>query len=97
MCSDPRAGRRREAKALYLKLADLHQHAGQKDTAIHTLERLLKADPGNALAKNRIDVLGGTVHHPPPHAQPVAAVRPVTRPAHPAARPARPRSSRRWL
>jgi hypothetical protein len=83
------------AKALYLKLADLYQHAGQKDPAVHALERLLGFDPGNALAKHRIDVLRGTVHHAPP----VTAVHPVTRPPHPVARPARRRSSRRavWI
>jgi Tol biopolymer transport system component len=81
------------AKALYLKLADLQQHAGQKDAAIHALERLLGVDPGNALAKHRIDVLRGTVHHAPP----LTPVHPVTRPPHPVARPARRRSSRRGL
>jgi Tol biopolymer transport system component len=84
---------RPEAKALYLKLAELHQHAGQKDAAIHALERLLVVDPGNALAKHRIDLLRGTVHHAPP----VTAVHPVTRPPHPVARPAGRRSSRRGL
>jgi WD40-like Beta Propeller Repeat len=83
---------RPQAKALYLKLADLLQHAGQKDAAVHALERLLGVDPGNALARHRIDVLRGTVHHAPP----VTAAHPVTRPAHPVARPAR-GSSRRGL
>jgi Tol biopolymer transport system component len=85
-------GAKPEAKALYLKLADLYQHAGHKDEAAHALERLLAVDPGNALAKHRIDVLRGTVHH----GAPVAAVHPVTRPPRPAARQAR-RSSRRGL
>ncbi|HSD27965.1 MAG TPA: hypothetical protein VLL75_11730 [Vicinamibacteria bacterium] len=84
---------RPQAKALYLKLADLHQHAGQKDAAIRALERLLGVDPGNALAKHRIDVLRGTVHHAPP----VTAVHPVTRPPRPVARPVGRRSSRRRL
>ena len=57
---------RPEAKGLYIKLADLYQHAGQKDAAAAVLERLLGFDPGNALAKHRIDVLRGTVHHAPP-------------------------------
>jgi hypothetical protein len=84
-----------DAKALYVKLADLHQHAGQKDAAVQALERLLGVDPGNALAKHRIDVLRGTVHH----ARPVTAAHPVTRPPHPAPRQARRRSSRRgvWI
>jgi hypothetical protein len=84
-----------DAKALYVKLADLYQHAGQKDAAVQALERLLGIDPGNALAKHRIDVLRGTVRHAPP----VTAAHPLTRPAHPVARPARRRSSRRgvWI
>lgn len=82
-----------DAKALYIKLADIHQHAGQKDAAINALERLLGVDPGNALAKHRIDVLRGTVHHAPP----VTAVHPVVRPARPVARPAGRSSSRRKL
>jgi len=83
------------AKALYIKLADLYQHAGHKDAAVQALERLLAVDPGNALAKHRIDVLRGTVHH----AAPVGAAHPVTRPSHPVARSARSRSSRRgvWI
>jgi hypothetical protein len=85
---------RPEAKGLYIKLADLYQHAGQKDAAAAVLERLLGFDPGNALAKHRIDVLRGTVHHAPPA---VSAVHPVTRPAHPVARPAGRGSSRRGL
>jgi Tol biopolymer transport system component len=82
---------RPEAKALYLKLADILQHAGQKDAAVHALERLLGVDPGNALARHRIDVLRGTVRHAPP-----------TTPAHQVVRPPRPvprtagRSSSRW-
>ncbi len=84
---------RPDAKALYIKVADLHQHAGQKDAAINALERLLGVDPGNALAKHRIDVLRGTVHHAPP----VTAVHPVVRPARPVAHPAGRGSSRRGL
>ncbi len=89
-------GAKPEAKALYLKLADLYQRAGHKDDAVHALERLLAVDPANALAKHRIDVLRGTVHHAP---APVVPVHPVTRPPHPVARPARRRSSRRrmWI
>jgi hypothetical protein len=75
---------RPNAKALYIKLADIHQHAGQKDAAINALERLLGVDPGNALAKHRLDVLRGTVHHAPP----LSPVHPVTRPPRPVARPA---------
>ncbi len=88
-------GAKPEAKALYLKLADLYQHAGHKDDAVRVLERLLGVDPGNALAKHRIDVLRGTVHH----AAPVVPVHPVTRPPHPVARPASRRPSRRrtWI
>jgi hypothetical protein len=86
---------RPDAKGLYVKLADLYQRAGQKDAAIAVLERLLGVDPGNALAKHRIDVLRGTVRHAPP---PVAAVLPVVRPSRPVARPAARRgSSRRGL
>ncbi len=85
---------RPEAKGLYIKLADLYQHAGQKDAAATVLERLLGFDPGNALAKHRIDVLRGTVHHAPPA---VSAVHPVTRPARPVARSAGRGSSRRGL
>jgi hypothetical protein len=86
---------RPDAKGLYIKLADLHQRAGQKDAAIAVLERLLGVDPGNALAKHRIDVLRGTVRHAPP---PVAAVLPVVRPSRPVVRPAARRgSSRRGL
>ena len=84
---------RPDAKGLYVKLADLYQHTGQKDAAVGVLERLLSVDPGNALAKHRLDVLRGTVRHAPP---PVAAVHPVVRPPRPVARPAR-RSSRRRL
>jgi sugar lactone lactonase YvrE len=84
---------RPDAKGLYIKLADLHQQAGQKDAAINVLERLLGVDPGNALAKHRIDVLRGTVRHAPP----VTAVHPVVRPARPVARPAGRGSSRRGL
>ena len=84
---------RPDAKALYIKLADIHQRAGQKDAAINALERLLGVDPGNALAKHRVDVLRGTVHHAPP----VTAVHPVTRPARPMARPAGRGLSRRNL
>jgi hypothetical protein len=87
-------GAKLEAKALYLKLADLYQHAGHKDDAVHALERLLAVDPGNALAKHRIDVLRGTVHHV---ATPLTPAHPVTRPPHPVARLARRRSSRRGL
>jgi Tol biopolymer transport system component len=89
-------GAKPEAKALYIRLADLYQHAGHKDDAVHVLERLLGVDPGNALAKHRIDVLRGTVHHA---AAPVVPVHPVTRPPHPVAHPARRRSSRRpvWI
>src|SRR5574341_2201834 len=86
---------RPEAKGLYLKLADLYQHAGQKDAAATVLERLLGVDPANALARHRIDVLRGTVRH----AQP-AVVGTVTRPARavrPVARPAGRGSSRRRL
>jgi hypothetical protein len=82
-----------DAKALYIKLADLHHQAGQKDAEVHALERLLGVDPGNALAKHRIDVLRGTVRHAPP----VVPVHPVTRPARPVARPAARGSSRRSL
>jgi hypothetical protein len=85
---------RPDAKGLYIKLADLHQHAGQKDAAIAVLERLLGVDPANALAKHRIDVLRGTVRHAPPA---VTAVHPVTRPARPVARSAGRGSSRRGL
>jgi hypothetical protein len=85
---------RPEAKGLYIKLADLYQHAGQKDAAVGVLERLVGVDPGNALAKHRIDVLRGTVHHAPPA---VVAVHPVTRPARPVARPPGRGSSRRGL
>jgi hypothetical protein len=85
---------RPDARGLYIKLADLHQHAGQKDAAINALERLLGLDPANALAKHRIDVLRGTVRHAPP---PVAAVLPVMRPARPVAHPSRRRPSRRGL
>ena len=84
---------RPDAKGLYIKLADLHQHAGRKDAAIGVLERLLGVDPGNALAKHRIDVLRGTIRHAPPA---LAAAHPVTRPARPVARRAG-RSSRRGL
>jgi len=86
---------RPDAKGLYIKLADLHQHVGQKEAAINVLERLLGADPGNVLAKHRIDVLRGTVHHAPP----VTAVHPVTRPARPVARAVGRGASRRrlWL
>jgi Tol biopolymer transport system component len=84
---------RPDAKALYIKVADLHQRAGNKEAAINVLERMLGVDPGNALAKHRIDVLRGTVHHAPP----VAAVHPVARPARPLARPAGRGSSRRRL
>jgi len=84
---------RPNAKALYIKLADIHQQAGRKDAAINALERLLGVDPGNALAKHRIDVLRGTVHHAPP----VTAVHPVVRPARPVAHPAGRGSSRRGL
>jgi hypothetical protein len=83
---------RPDAKGLYIKLADLYQHAGQKDAAVGVLERLLGVDPGNALAKHRVDVLRGTVRHAPP----VVAVHPVVRPPRPAARPPR-RPSRRPL
>jgi hypothetical protein len=86
---------RPEAKGLYIKLADLFQHAGQKEAAATVLERLLGVDPSNTLAKHRIDVLRGTVHHAPP-----AVVGTVTRPARPArpvARPAGRGSSRRRL
>jgi hypothetical protein len=82
-----------DAKALYIKLADLHHQAGHKDAEINALERLLGVDPGNALAKHRIDVLRGTVRHAPP----VTAVHPVTRPPRPVARAAGRGSSRRWL
>ena len=75
-------------------MADLRQHAGQKDAAIAVLERLLGVDPANALAKHRIDVLRGTVRHAPPA---VTAVHPVTRPARPVARSAGRGSSRRGL
>jgi len=85
---------RPEAKGLYVKLADLYHLAGQKDAAAAVLERLLAVDPGNALARHRIDVLRGTVHHAAPA---VAAVHPVTRPARPVARPAPRASSRRGL
>jgi dipeptidyl aminopeptidase/acylaminoacyl peptidase len=86
---------RPDAKGLYVKLADLYQHAGQKDAAVAVLERLLGVNPGNALAKHRIDVLRGTVRHAAP---PLAAVLPIVRPARPVARPvARRRSSRRGL
>jgi hypothetical protein len=85
---------RPQAKALYIKLADLYQHAGQKDAAVGALERLLGVDPGNALAKHRIDVLRGTVRHAPAA---VIPVHPVTRPSRPLARPAARRSSRRGL
>ena len=86
---------RPDAKGLYIKLADLYQHAGLKDAAIAVLERLLGVDPGNALAKHRVDVLRGTVRHAAP---PVAAFHPVVRPARPVARPAARRgSSRRGL
>jgi Tol biopolymer transport system component len=85
---------RPEAKGVYIKLADLYQHAGQKDAAAAVLERLLGVDPGNALAKHRIDVLRGTVHHAPPA---VIGLRPVARPARPVARPPGRGSSRRRL
>jgi len=85
---------RPEAKGLYIKLADLYQHAGQKDAAVAVLERLLGVDPGNALAKHRIDVLRGTVHHAPPA---VIGMHRVARPARPVARPAGRGSSRRGL
>jgi hypothetical protein len=81
-----------EAKGLYVKLADLYQHAGQKEAAVTVLERLLGVDPNNALAKHRIDVLRGTVHHAPPA---LAAALPVTRPVRPVAHPSR--RSRRGL
>ena len=86
---------RPDAKGLYIKLADLYQHAGQKDAAIAVLERLLGVDPANALAKHRVDVLRGTVRHAAP---PTAAVLPVVRPARPVARPTlRRHSPRRGL
>jgi dipeptidyl aminopeptidase/acylaminoacyl peptidase len=85
---------RPDAKGLYIKLADLYQNAGQKDAAIAVLERLLGVDPGNALAKHRVDVLRGTVRHASP---PVAAVHPIVRPARPARPAARRGSSRRGL
>jgi hypothetical protein len=86
---------RPDAKGLYIKLADLHQHAGQKDAAIAVLERLLGVDPANVLAKHRVDVLRGTVRHTAP---PTAAVLPVVRPARPVARPTlRRHSPRRGL
>ena len=84
---------RPDARGLYIKLADLYQNAGRKDAAVGVLERLLGVDPGNALAKHRIDVLRGTVRHAPA----VIPVHPVTRPARPVARPAGRRSSRRGL
>jgi len=85
---------RPDAKGLYIKLADLYQRAGQKDAAAAVLERLLGFDPGNALAKHRIDVLRGTVQHAPPA---VIGLRPVARPVRPVARPAGRGSSRRGL
>ena len=85
---------RPEAKGLYIKLADLYQHAGQKDAAAVVLERLLGFDPGNTLARHRIDVLRGTVRHAPPA---VSAVHPVVRPARAVARPVGRSSTRRGL
>ena len=82
-----------DAKGLYIKLADLYQHAGQKDAAIGVLERLLGVDPGNPLAKHRIDVLRGVVR---PTAPPTVAVHQVVRPPRPVAHLAR-RPSRRPL
>jgi hypothetical protein len=76
---------RPDAKGLYIKLADLYQHAGHKEAAIGVLERLLAVDPANALAKHRVDVLRGTVRHAPP---PAAALHPIVRPARPVARSA---------
>ena len=82
------------AKGLYIKLADLYQHAGHKDAAAGVLERLLGVDPGNALARHRVDVLRGTVHHAPPA---LTALQPVVRPPRPVARPAGRGVSRRGL
>jgi hypothetical protein len=87
---------RPEAKALYVKLADLYQQAGRKDAAIAVLDRLLGVDPKNVLAKHRLDVLRGTIqhHHPPAP----ATAHPGMRPAHTGAHAvARRRSSRRGL
>ena len=57
------------------------------------LERLLGVDPGNPLAKHRIDVLRGVVR---PTSPPTVAVHQVVRPPRPVIRPVR-RSSRRRL
>jgi Tol biopolymer transport system component len=85
---------RPEGRAPYLKLCEIYQHVGNKDAAVAALEELLAVDPGNALARHRIDVLRGTVQH---QARPVASVHPVSRPARPARRAPRRRPVAVWI
>jgi hypothetical protein len=64
------------ARALYMRLAQLHLDAGHKELAIETYERLLQADPKNAAARHRLNQLTGVAPPPLP-----AALRPSPAPA----------------
>ena len=66
------------ARALHYEMASAYEALGEKEVALHYLQRILRVDPKYRDAKARVEKLGGGPGRPPPN----EPVRPAAAEAH---------------